>query len=69
MADAVQSYQKHTRWVPPFHFFVIPVLLINVINSARHLWMDPTRHFGWELVFALALAVSYGVAWLVGLVV
>jgi hypothetical protein len=55
MAEAVQSYQKHTRWVPPFHFFVIPVLLINVINAARHLWMDPTRHFLWELVFALAL--------------
>jgi hypothetical protein len=55
MADAVQSYQKHTRWVPPFHFFVLPVLLINVLNAARHLWIDPTRHFLWELVFALAL--------------
>jgi hypothetical protein len=55
MADAVQSYQRHTRWVPPFHFFVLPVLLINVLNAARHLWMDPTRHFLWELVFALAL--------------
>jgi hypothetical protein len=57
MADAVQSYQKHTRWLPPFHFFVVPVLVINVINAARHLWMDPTRHFAWELVFALGLAV------------
>ena len=55
MADAVQSYQKHTRWLPPFHFFVVPVLLINVINAARHLWMDPTRHFAWELVVAAAL--------------
>jgi hypothetical protein len=55
MADAVQSYQKHTRWLPPFHFFVIPVLLLNVLNTGRHLWMDPSRHFLWELVVALAL--------------
>lgn len=25
-----QSFQNHTKWVPPFHFFVLPVLLINV---------------------------------------
>jgi hypothetical protein len=55
MADAVQSYQKHTRWLPPFHFFVVPVLLINVLNAGRHVWMDPTRHFAWELIVAVAL--------------
>ena len=27
---AEQSFKHHTRWVPPFHFFVLPVLLINV---------------------------------------
>jgi uncharacterized membrane protein YciS (DUF1049 family) len=25
-----QSFKNHTRWLPPFHFFVLPVLLINV---------------------------------------
>ena len=55
MADAVQSYQKHTRWLPAFHFFVMPVLLVNLVNAARHLWMDPTRHFAWELIVAAAL--------------
>src|SRR5260221_14432220 len=55
MADAVQSYQKHTRWLPPFHFFVVPVLLINVMNAGRHVWMDPSRHFAWELIVAAAL--------------
>ena len=28
MAD--QSFESHTKWVPPFHFFVLPVLLINL---------------------------------------
>ena len=59
MADAVQSYQKHTRWLPGFHFFVLPVLLANLVNAGRHLWMDPTPHFAWELVVAAAL---FGVA-------
>ena len=27
---AEQSFQSHAKWVPPFHFFVLPVLLINL---------------------------------------
>ncbi|HZR26776.1 MAG TPA: DUF6526 family protein [Vicinamibacterales bacterium] len=54
MADA-QSYKNHTRFFPPFHFFVMPVLLINVLNEARHLYNEPTRHFAWTLLFAIAL--------------
>ena len=61
MADAVQSYQRHTRWLPGFHFFVLPVLLVNLVNAGRHVWMDPTLHFGWELIVAAALL---GVAFL-----
>ena len=55
MADAVQSYQKHARWLPGFHFFVLPVLLVNLVNEIRHLWMDPSRHFAWQVLFAAAL--------------
>ena len=25
-----QSFQRHAKWVPAFHFFVLPVLLINI---------------------------------------
>ncbi len=27
---AEQNFQNHTKWVPAFHFFVLPVLFINV---------------------------------------
>jgi uncharacterized membrane protein YciS (DUF1049 family) len=27
---AEQSPQSHAKWLPPFHFFVLPVLLINL---------------------------------------
>ena len=55
MAD--QSYRKHTRFLPPFHFFVMPVLLINFINAGRHLWLAPTLHTAWEVVLAVALVM------------
>jgi hypothetical protein len=58
MAEPVQSYKKHARLLPPFHFFVIPVLLVNVLNEMRHLWMDPTRHFAFQVVFAAALLTA-----------
>src|SRR5712692_7729341 len=55
MADREQSFKKHVRWLPPFHFFVIPVLLVNAVNEIRHLWQDPTRHSLWVLIVAVAL--------------
>jgi hypothetical protein len=30
MDMAEQSFESHAKWVPPFHFFVLPVLLINL---------------------------------------
>lgn len=27
---AEQSFESHGKWVPPFHFFVLPALLINL---------------------------------------
>jgi hypothetical protein len=57
MADPVQSYKKHARLLPPFHFFVVPVLVVNFLNTVRHLWQDPTLHFAFEVVVAAALVV------------
>jgi Family of unknown function (DUF6526) len=55
MADREQSYKSHTRLLPPFHFFVIPVMLVNLVNAARHAFQQPTLHWLWEVVFALGL--------------
>lgn len=53
MAD-VQSYKNHTRWLPAFHFFAVPVLLINLLNEARHLYAAPSR----AAVFAVLVAAA-----------
>jgi len=55
MAERVQSYKSHTRFLPPFHFFVVPVLLINALNAIRQVYLQPTRSMAFQLVVAVAL--------------
>src|SRR5438093_13711493 len=55
MAERVQSYKSHTRFLPPFHFFVVPVLLINALNAIRHVYLQPTRSMAFQLVVMVAL--------------
>ena len=57
MAESTQSYKNHTRLLPPFHFFVVPVLLINLINSLRHLYLIPNRSTAFAVILATALAM------------
>lgn len=53
-----QSFQNHTKWVPAFHGFVMPVFLLN-FGWSIYLWY----HAGWTVggfitaLMALALVV------------
>jgi Family of unknown function (DUF6526) len=55
MADRVQTYKNHARFLPAFHFFVIPVLLANFVNQARHLYMNQSLSNAFGVVVAMAL--------------
>jgi hypothetical protein len=50
-----QTFANHTRWHPPFHFFVLPVMLINFIWSIVQFVMSPGWNSGWWIVVSLAL--------------
>ena len=58
-----QNYSNHARFHPPFHFFLLPVFLLNlgvtiavlIRHWPHHLWL----HF-WLVVMALALFVLAG---------
>jgi hypothetical protein len=50
-----QNFKNHARLVPPFHFFVLPVLLINLIYSLVRLKDGVAFSSVWSAVLALAL--------------
>jgi hypothetical protein len=55
MAEREQTYKNHTRLLPPFHFFVVPVLLLNFLNEVRHCWRYPSEGAAFIVVVAAAL--------------
>ena len=52
---AQQSYKNHVRLRPAFHFFVIPILFINVVVVAWRFFQVPATSTAWSVVFALGL--------------
>jgi hypothetical protein len=55
MAEREQDYKNHIRLFPPYHFFVLPVFLINVFVSGWLLYRAPSRLGVWQVVVAVAL--------------
>ncbi len=57
MAETHQTYANHTRWHPPFHFFLMPLFLLNIIFAAVQLFrFRDLDHAAW-LILAIGLAV------------
>jgi len=50
-----QNFANHTKWVPAFHFFVLPVFLLNVFWSIYRL----VRWFSVESAISLVLALAF----------
>lgn len=61
MADQAQTYATHRRFIPAFHFFVLPVLLVNIIVTAVRVARYPSLSTAW--VFLVALALGIGMAY------
>lgn len=55
-----QSFANHAKFDPPFHFFVLPILLANVIAAGYHLFRFPGLGSAWFLVLSLALLALAG---------
>jgi hypothetical protein len=57
MAETSQTFDNHTRWHPPFHFFLVPLFGLNVIFALVQLiGFRDLDHLGW-FVLAIGLAV------------
>lgn len=53
-----QTYSNHLRFLPPFHFFVLPILLINFFVTAWTAAQAPSLATSFSAVVALALALA-----------
>jgi uncharacterized protein DUF6526 len=64
-----QNFSSHTRFFPPFHFFVIPVMAINFFWSIYRLWkVYNFSPYGFEtVVVAAALLLGFLTARLMAL--
>jgi hypothetical protein len=60
-----QNFKNHTRFDPPWHFFVAPLLLINIgfaiTATVRH-WPDHPHLFPWWIVMSIVIFVAVGLA-------
>ena len=60
-----QTFKNHVRFDPPWHFFVLPVLMLDVIFAAAevvHHWGFHTPLFLWWLLMAIVLFLAVGKA-------
>jgi Family of unknown function (DUF6526) len=56
--ETPQNLSNHTRWDPPFHFFILPVFAISLIIILVHLFRRPGLHSAWLVVFAIAVIAA-----------
>ena len=60
MDNKGQSYSSHAKFDPPFHFFVLPVLLINILVVGYQLFRHPGVLGTWLFLLSLAFMVFAG---------
>jgi hypothetical protein len=60
-----QNYKNHTRFDPPWHFVIAPILLLNLIFSIYvtvHHWPGHRVLFSWWIVMSITLIFAVGKA-------
>ena len=58
MANPTQNFSNHRRFLPYFHFFVLPILGANFIVSVVRLVRNPSVDTTWTMLVALALVMG-----------
>ena len=62
---AAQNYKNHVRWDPAWHFFLVPMLMLNIVFAAYklvHDWpLKNNHHFilGWWLILSIVFFMAF----------
>jgi hypothetical protein len=54
-ATKTQTYANHGRFDPAFHFFIVPLLGLNLVFAIIHAWRHRTPFNIWFVVLSIAL--------------
>jgi hypothetical protein len=60
-----QSFENHARFDPAFHFFILPLLLLNVlfaIYATIHAWPGLIHIHLWWIVISVVLLIWAGIS-------
>ena len=60
-----QNYKNHTRFDPPWHYFIAPALLLNIvvaIGETIHHWPNHRFLFLWWVFLSVVLLMAVGKA-------
>ena len=69
MTGNSQNYANHARFYPPFHYFVAPVLILNLLYTIWRSIQRPSLDTVWAVVLAAGLVGTATVARLMALTV
>jgi hypothetical protein len=58
MPESSQNVSSHTRYDPPFHFFILPVFAITLVAVVVHLIRRPGLHSAWLVVLMMAAMLA-----------
>jgi hypothetical protein len=60
-----QTYKNHTRFDPVWHYFILPVMLLNILFSIAatiHHWPNHRVLFCWWILLSIVLFMAVGTA-------
>lgn len=57
MERVPQTLANHVKYDPPFHFFLLPVLLLNVFVAGYYIYRAPGFASVWQFIISFALLV------------
>ena len=69
MVETSQNYANHARFYPLFHYFVAPVLILNMLLTIWRLIQRPSLESLWSVIFAAGLVALATAARLMALTV